>query len=108
LERRVGRQFLFKLFDGHGFPASRAGSKIQIRQTNFWSKAMKSPWTPDRRAQQAAAIHRWKPWEKSTGPRTFEGKAIISRNAFKGGKRALLRQHMAELQLFLRPARPSP
>jgi hypothetical protein len=63
---------------------------------------MKSPWTPDRRVQQAAAIHRWKPWEKSTGPRTAEGKAMVSRNAFKGGKRAALRQSMREFRQFMR------
>lgn len=41
-------------------------------------------WTPERRAKQAAAIRRWKPWNKSTGPRTKEGKARSSRNADKG------------------------
>lgn len=41
-------------------------------------------WTPERRAKQAEAIRRWKPWEKSTGPRTPEGKARSSRNADRG------------------------
>jgi hypothetical protein len=41
-------------------------------------------WTPERRAKQAAAIRRWKPWEKSTGPNTADGKARSSRNADKG------------------------
>lgn len=48
-------------------------------------------WTPDRRRAQAEAIRRWRPWEKSTGPRTQAGKARVARNAFKGGARAKLR-----------------
>lgn len=43
-----------------------------------------SAWTPERRAKQAEAIRRWQPWNKSTGPRTKEGKARSSRNADKG------------------------
>ncbi len=42
-------------------------------------------WTLERRAKQAEAIRRWQPWNKSTGPRTPEGKARSSRNADKGG-----------------------
>ncbi|PTB28457.1 hypothetical protein C9I56_13200 [Paraburkholderia caribensis] len=40
-------------------------------------------WTPEQKAAQASAIKRWKPWEKSTGPRTEEGKAIVAENALK-------------------------
>ncbi|MBT3204308.1 MAG: hypothetical protein HOM14_19315 [Gammaproteobacteria bacterium] len=36
---------------------------------------------------QSKLIHRWKPWKKSTGPKTAEGKARISMNAYKGGQR---------------------
>ncbi len=49
-------------------------------------------WTPERRARQAALIRTWKPWEQSTGPRSAEGKATASRNAWRGGLRALLRE----------------
>ncbi len=42
-------------------------------------------WTPERRARQALAIRRRRPWEHSTGPRTAEGKARSARNAYKGG-----------------------
>ena len=42
-------------------------------------------WTPERRAKQAEAIKRWKPWEKSTGPRTEEGKRASSGNALVHG-----------------------
>ena len=48
--------------------------------------------TPEHRARQAELIRRWKPWEHSTGPRTDEGKQIVSRNADKGGMRAMLRE----------------
>jgi hypothetical protein len=48
---------------------------------------MAKGWTDERRAKQAAAIQRWRPWEKSTGPRSADGKTHSSRNAWKGGKR---------------------
>lgn len=41
----------------------------------------KSAWTPERRARQAAIIRATRPWTKSTGPRTDEGKAVSSQNA---------------------------
>jgi hypothetical protein len=47
-------------------------------------------WSPEQKARQSAAIHRWKPWERSTGPRTAEGKSKASRNAYKGGLRPQL------------------
>ncbi len=54
---------------------------------------MPNGWTDERRARQAEAIRRWKPWERSTGPKTEEGKAASSRNAYKGriNARELLR-----------------
>lgn len=52
---------------------------------------MSPSWTPERRAKQAALIRQWKPWEKSTGPKSAEGKAISSRNAWQGGTRPALR-----------------
>lgn len=52
---------------------------------------MKAGWTSERRARQSKNIQRWKPWQKSTGPRTQEGKAVASRNGWKGGTRPLLR-----------------
>lgn len=48
-------------------------------------------WTPERRARQAAMIHRWKPWQRSTGPKTPEGKAIVARNPHRGAHREVLR-----------------
>jgi hypothetical protein len=48
-------------------------------------------WTDEQRRQQSLRIRRWQPWKHSTGPRTNEGKAITSLNAFKGGLRASLK-----------------
>ena len=53
---------------------------------------MANGWTPERRARQAELIHRWKPWERSTGPKTDEGKARVAQNAYRGGVRPLLRE----------------
>jgi hypothetical protein len=52
-----------------------------------------SAWTPERRARQAEAIRRWRPWDQSTGPKTQAGKARVARNAYKGGHRERLRDH---------------
>ena len=48
-------------------------------------------------ARQAAAIQRWKPWERSTGPRSEAGKEAASGNAGKGGTRQLMRALSAAL-----------
>jgi len=63
----------------------------------------RSGWTPERRAKQAEAVRLWKPWEKSTGPRTEEGKAKSSRNADKGV--AALHSRILEARLKWRAAR---
>ena len=49
-------------------------------------------WTPQRRARQAELIQSWKPWEQSTGPKTPQGKAKSSQNAYKGGGWLLIRE----------------
>ena len=59
-------------------------------------------WTAERKAKQALAIHRWRPWDRATGPKSPEGKARVSRNGFKGGKRAVLRREVAALRKCLR------
>jgi hypothetical protein len=65
-------------------------------------------WTQEERGQQSALIQTWKPWNNSTGAKTPEGKAISSRNAFKGGTRpmfrgmaALLNQQKEQLKRFI-------
>jgi hypothetical protein len=52
---------------------------------------MTNGWTPERKARQANLIKRWRPWERSTGPRTLHGKAKVAQNAWKGGTRPVLR-----------------
>lgn len=47
---------------------------------------------PERRAKQAELIRTWRPCERSTGPRTLDGKAKASRNAYKGGHCLMLRE----------------
>lgn len=50
-----------------------------------------SKWTAEQRARQAELIRTWKPWEKSTGAKTPEGKAKVSQNAYKGNHRQQIR-----------------
>ena len=47
-------------------------------------------WTVEQRAQQSVKIRQWRPWVNSTGARTAEGKAVSSRNAYRGAERSLL------------------
>ena len=48
--------------------------------------------TPEHRAMREELIRRWKPWEKSTGPQSPEGKARSAMRGFKGGHRIFLRE----------------
>jgi hypothetical protein len=67
--------------------------------------------TPEHRARQAERIKQWKPWEKSTGPRTEEGKARAAMRGYKGALRPKMRQECKRLtaeamaQLAMRKAR---
>lgn len=44
-------------------------------------------WTEERRAKAREIAMLVKPWLKSTGPRTPEGKAVVAKNAYRGGIR---------------------
>ena len=64
-------------------------------------------WTTEERLRQSQLIQSWQPWNKSTGARTPEGKAISSRNASKGGIKsicknmnALFRDYKAMMKKF--------
>ena len=59
-------------------------------------------WTAERHAQQADAIRKWRPWEHATGPRSAEGKARASRNAYRGGLRQTWRAVCKVLNAQLR------
>ena len=45
---------------------------------------MARTWTDEQKARQAALIHSWQPWTRSTGARTPEGKAVSSKNVLVG------------------------
>ena len=53
--------------------------------------------TPEHRQLRSELIRRWRPWEKSTGPKTPEGKARSSRNRWRGGQRETHRALAREL-----------
>ena len=62
---------------------------------------MKNGWTLERKVKQSVVIQNWKPWQKSTGPKTVGGKTRVSRNAFKGGHRPNIRAAIRLLNLEL-------
>ena len=66
---------------------------------------MAKGWTTERRARQAELIQAWRPWERSTGPRTDEGKARTARNGFKGGHWRELRELTKAMNQLLREQR---
>ncbi len=59
-------------------------------------------WTPEQRQRQAEAIRRWQPWKQSTGPKSVQGKAKVSGNAYNGSQWANLRQAIKALNQALR------
>jgi hypothetical protein len=63
---------------------------------------MANGWTEERRKRQAELILTWEPWAKSTGPRSAAGKAKVAKNAFKGGRRAAIRELTREVECMLR------
>lgn len=62
-------------------------------------------WTPEQKRQQAEAIKNWKPWEQSTGAKTTQGKAIVSRNAYRGGSWRMIHLYRWTQRAMARPER---
>src|ERR1017187_9060022 len=62
-----------------------------VRNTQYWSKRMANGWNSERKVRQSELIRRWKPWRRSTGPKSPEGKAKAAGNADKGSNRAMLK-----------------
>lgn len=62
-------------------------------------------WSRERRERQAEMIRAWRPWAKSTGPKSPEGKARVARNAWRGGHRASLRELTKQVNAEIRAAR---
>ncbi len=58
---------------------------VKKMQNELLKTPRQGGWSDERRAAHAAAMRRWKPWERSTGPRTAAGKARAARNALKHG-----------------------
>ena len=55
-------------------------------------------WTLEQRKRQSELIRQWQPWNRSTGAKTTKGKAISSRNAFKGGHYLELKELRKQLK----------
>ena len=48
--------------------------------------------TQQHRELRAELIRNWKPWERSTGPKSAQGKARVSVNSHRGAVRPLMRR----------------
>lgn len=59
-------------------------------------------WTAEQRQRQRQLIQLWKPWTKSTGAKTPEGKRMSSQNSFKTGKSLEIREMIKRLNKLLR------
>ena len=59
-------------------------------------------WTEEKRQAMRDRINQTKPWLKSTGARTPEGKAMSSQNAYKGGLHAQIKSLNIEIKDMLK------
>lgn len=67
---------------------------------------MARQWTAEERERQSALIRNWRPWEKSTGPKTLGGKVACKLNPMKHGLRsAEFRTEQKRIHQVLRDAR---
>ena len=64
---------------------------------------MANGWTLERRHRQAELIRSWRPWERSTGPKTDQGKDASSQNALRHGMRTeAWRRERQDLREYMR------
>lgn len=61
-----------------------------------------SGWTQEARQRERDRINQTKPWLKSTGAKTPEGKKISSQNAYKGGLTAQLKALNMQVKSLLK------
>jgi hypothetical protein len=61
-----------------------------------------SGWTEEARQRERDRINQTKPWLKSTGAKTPEGKKISSQNAYKGGLTAQLKALNMQVKSLLK------
>ena len=59
-------------------------------------------WTAEERQRQRELIQSWKPWLRSTGAKTAEGKRRSSQNSFKTGKSLEIREMIKQLNKLLK------
>lgn len=72
-------------------PAPESNKRCSTEKQNEAKRGKPRAVAQGIRQQQAERIKTWKPWAKSTGPKSPEGKATASRNAWRGGTRQVLR-----------------
>ena len=54
--------------------------------------------SPEHRQAAKERINTTQPWKKSTGPKTKDGKAVVAKNAYRGGLRPALRMLSKEIR----------
>jgi len=65
-------------------------------------------WSAERRARQAELVKTWRPWLRSTGPKTPTGETKSAANAVKHGTRSRQAiEELRELRQALRQSRDS-
>lgn len=59
-------------------------------------------WSQEERQRQRELIQHWKPWTKSTGAKTAEGKRKSAQNAYKTGNSLQARELIKAMNRLLR------
>ena len=59
-------------------------------------------WTPEARQKQSELIQQVKPWKRSTGPKTRQGKRRSSQNALRTGEHTELVRTLRQINAIYR------